>query len=91
MAELALDAEDELEKGFRAGLGAQLGVMVDFMPGWRLALEGSSTNYSEGQQGTVEQSSLRQRFNLTANLELNLDFSWRNDYREGKLTLGYYY
>ena len=91
IAELDLVAEDELEKGYRAGLGALLGLVVDFTAGWRMDLQGKSTHYSEGQQGTVEESSVRQRFRLSTNLELNLDFSWRNDYREGKLTLGYYY
>ena len=91
MAELSLEAEDDFVKGYRAGLGASLGIMVDFSKSWRVALLGQTTNYSEGNRGTVEESSFRQRFSLTTDLELNLDFNWRNDYREGKLTLGYYF
>ena len=39
----------------------------------------------------VESSAVRQRFSFSTDLELNLDFVWLNDYREGKLTLGYYF
>ena len=72
-------------------LGASLGVALDVTENWRIALMTGSTEFSTGQRGTVETSAFRQRFSFSADLELLLDFTWRNDYREGKLTLGYYF
>ncbi|MCZ6533150.1 MAG: DUF4105 domain-containing protein, partial [SAR324 cluster bacterium] len=89
--ELTMDFESDFDKGFRAGLGASLGIMVDVVDAWRIALIGGSTEYSEGQQGTVEKAEFRQRFSLGTDLELNIDFAWQNDYREGTVGLGYYF
>ncbi|MCZ6842250.1 MAG: hypothetical protein O7G32_05405, partial [SAR324 cluster bacterium] len=89
--ELTMDFESDFDKGFRAGLGASLGIMVDVVDAWRIALIGGSTEYSAGQQGTVEKAEFRQRFSLGTDLELNIDFAWQNDYREGTVGLGYYF
>lgn len=91
MLEAGLEADDELEQGFRAGPGARVGLLVDFMPGWRMALLASSINYSEGQRGEVGRAELRQRFSITANVEVNLDLLWLEDYRQGRLGLGWYF
>ncbi len=58
---------------------------------WRIGLFGSWTRYTEGQPGKVGTAALRQRFNLSTNLELHLDWSGVEDYREGLLGLGYYF
>ena len=91
MVDISLNLEDDFDKGFRAGFGAEVGAMVDILPQWRVGLVGHTTNFSEGDRSVVESSALRQRFSFTTDLELNLDFLWLNDYREGKLTLGYYF
>jgi hypothetical protein len=91
MASASIEADDELDKGFRAGLGARVGLMVDFTPAWRAALLGSTLNFSQGDGGEVRRAELRQRFSLSTDLELKLDFLWLEDYREGRLGLAYYF
>ena len=46
---------------------------------------------TEGQRSEVGTAALRQRFDLSANLELHLDWSGVEDYREGLLGLSYYF
>jgi hypothetical protein len=57
----------------------------------RLALSANRTRYTGGQRGYVTEVVLRQLFTLSRNTELTLDFKTVEDYREGKLGLGYYF
>ncbi|MCH9046946.1 MAG: DUF4105 domain-containing protein [SAR324 cluster bacterium] len=91
LLEGSLEFDREFQSRHRAGFGASAGLLVHLAGWWRIGLFGSWTRYTEGQSGEVGTAALRQRFNLSTNLELHLDWSGVEDYREGLLGLSYYF
>jgi hypothetical protein len=89
--EADLQFDDEFESDHRAGFGITAGLLCDVTENWRLALVANRTRYMEGQRGYVSEAELRQRFTLSRSTELTFDFKAVEDYREGKLGLGYYF
>jgi len=83
--------DDEFDADYRAGLGVTAGILYDVTEKWRLAIVANRTHYMEGQRDNVFEAELRQRFTLSRNNELTFDFKVVDDYREGKLGLGYYF
>ncbi len=91
MLEGALQTDSELEHQHRSGFGLGAGIVLTFTDWWRAALLGRRINYTEGQRSDVGEASLQTRFTLTRNVELSLEWKGVEDYREGKLALGYYF
>jgi hypothetical protein len=87
----AYEYSRDFQRGHRAGFGLEAGLLIDLSDAWRVGLFGVRTRYTEGQRGLVGQAALRQRYSLTPNLELRLDWSGVAGYREAMLGLGYYY
>jgi hypothetical protein len=89
--EANLEVDDEFDSDHRAGFGVTAGILFDVTEKGRLALSANRTRYTGGQRGYVTEVVLRQLFTLSRNTELTLDFKTVEDYREGKLGLGYYF
>jgi hypothetical protein len=89
--EANLQFDHEFDSDHRAGFGATAGILFDVTEKGRLALSANRTRYTEGQRGYVTEVVLRQLFTLSRNTELTFDFKTVEDYREGKLGLGYYF
>jgi hypothetical protein len=79
--------------GYRFGLGGTLGLLFEITPDWRIALTGSRTRYVLGvdEPVTVERAALRQRYSLSRNFDLRLDWSGVEDYREVLAGLSWYF
>jgi len=91
--EPALQVDGLLPDGYRFGLGGTLGLLFEFTPDWRVALTGSQTRYVLGvdEPVTVERAALRQRYSLSQNLDLRLDWSGVEHYREVMAGVSWYF
>ncbi len=89
--EADLEFDSDFDSGHRAGFGATAGILFDLSEKWRLALVANRTHFKEGQRDYVSETELRQRFTLSLNSELTLDFFTVKDYREGNVGFVYYF
>lgn len=89
MADVDLEFDAAFAQDHRAGLGASLGVLVEPMRAWRIALTGGYTDFRAGQRGIVRRAALQQRVSLGSDIELRLEWSGIAAYREALLALAF--
>ena len=57
----------------------------------RVAYSANRTYFTKGQEGYVSEAELSQRYYLSRNTEIVLDFKVKEKYREGRLGIAYYF
>ncbi len=96
LAELDAQFDPAYVDGYRAGLAARVGLLVDMSSNWRAHLEAAHSDFSSGQTGWTSRISLDQRVTLSQNLELRVDGAYLESnrvsaYRELKAGVGWYF
>ncbi|HRC72410.1 MAG TPA: DUF4105 domain-containing protein [Candidatus Competibacter sp.] len=79
LPELAFEYGNDFVGGYRAGWGAQAGMLLRPTSGWKLLAEARWRDYRSGERGTALRAGLRQ--NLAPDKDLSLGLDWR--YLEG--------
>jgi len=74
-AEGAARAHDAFEKGYTLGLGARLGAVIDPAPRWRVHAYAQQLGSVAGERDDPGALVLEQRFTVSRDLALRLDFS----------------
>lgn len=90
-ANLETEWQKKFDLGYRVGLGANMGVIVDIVPSWRIMLEGEAVRFFAGEKSERVKVNFKQRINLGDQTEIRLDLSRVNKYREFRLTLARYF
>jgi hypothetical protein len=91
--EPALQVDGLLERGYRFGAGGTAGLLFDVTADWRIELSATQRVYFAGvdEPARVESAALRQRYSLSQNLDLRLDLSGVEHYREVSAGLSWFF
>ena len=89
--EARFEYDQQFDSDHRTGFGATFGLLFDVTEQWRLALSVNRTRYSAGQRSHVSDIEFRQRYYLSPNSEIVLNFKTVGTHREGKLGVAYYF
>jgi hypothetical protein len=76
---------------YRIGGGLSAGVLVDVTDGWKIAATTTYLGFAAGDQKPEWRVSAQQRFALTRNLALRLDFNQRASQQDYLLNLHFYF
>lgn len=89
MAQPTLQVGHMFQHGYRFGVDLSLGVLVNVGERWRLGLIGHRTRFFAGDAvKEVGRATLVQRFTLSRNTDLRLEWTGENRYREARLAFG---
>jgi hypothetical protein len=76
-AELAAEYGRVFDGGYRIGAGASAGILVDITERWKMGLSGTYLNFPAGDRSAEWRASAQQRYTLSKNFALRLDFNQR--------------
>jgi hypothetical protein len=91
--EPTVQADGILPDGYRLGAGGSAGMLLDLSADWRVELSLQHTVFFAGvdEPTAVERAALRQRYRLSRNLDLRLDWSGVEHYREVMAGMSWYF
>lgn len=91
----AARAHDTFEKGYTLGLGARLGALIDPAPRWRVHAYAQQLGSVAGERDDPRALVLEQRFTLTRDAALRLDFGHQREagrsFNTGSLSVQVYF
>ena len=90
-----LDAETDfsgdLEDNYRIGGGPEVGAFVDLTDDWRVQVSGGYKNFFIGDHTNFFTATFAQRYSLSQNLDLRLEYNRRDDNDEGVLSVNIFF
>jgi len=75
LLDAGLLVNSQFENDYAAGLGAEAGMLLKILPGWKLKLHAQRMNFRTGSPHNYDRYSIKQRFVITPQHALNLEWS----------------
>lgn len=91
LADFELEIARRLDHDYRFGGGATLGTLIDLTDDWRIQLSASYLDFLLGDRSDYYLVSANQRYALSQNLDIRVEFTLLSGRKEGVLAVSYYF
>ncbi len=85
------DFSSRLDDGYRIGGALEAGAYVDLTENWKVQVAGGYKNYFLGEEKNLFTATFAQRYSLSQNLDVRLEYNRHDENDEGILSVNFYF
>ena len=88
---LELELSNHLDHDYRLGGGGMIGTLIDVTDDWRIQIAGDYLSFPLGHESHYYKVLVNQRYLLTQNMDIRVEWNILNSQKEGLLAVNYYF